>query len=393
MPWKVSNMSEVRFAACHAVRSLRRPVAVVARQFGVSRKTLHKWLRLFDAKAQPSVADLADRSRRPRRCPRRTHEDLQQRILQVRQQYNWGPRKIYGFLLHQARHNQHPMPPAIRTVAYILQRHRGQEDNDPATAPELIRFERSQPNQLWQIDHKGPVEVARSKVMPLSILDDHSRYCLAFTPCLNLTMATAWDVLWGIFEPAGLPEAILADNSFRAHGGFTTDRCPGLSWFDARLIRLGIDPHHGRPYHPQTQGKVERFHGSSNRELLNFNARRDCLEHFVQDCEHYRCIYNTIRPHEALADHPPVSRWQPSPRIRPAQLPDVTYPAGSILRKVSTSGDVRYQGYRILCGRGITGQLVRIEEHDHQIVVFYCHKSIRCLPSLSKNQRQPDIML
>jgi len=392
MPWKVSNVSEVRFAACHAVRSLHRPVSDVARQFHVSRKTLHKWLRLFDEQATPTAADLENRSRRPRHCPRQTRQAIEQRVLHVRDRYNWGPRKIHHFLLREAqRQNLQPPMPAIRTIANILQRHH--RVVPAAQTPELQRFERSAANELWQIDHKGPVEVERRKVMPLSVLDDHSRYCLAFAPCLNLTMACVWDVLWALFEQVGLPEAILADNGFRAHGGFTTDRCPGLGWFDARLIRLGIEPNHGRAYHPQTQGKVERFHGSAVREFINFNARRDCLRHFSQDCQRYRELYNTLRPHEALGDEPPVSRWRPSRRARPSLLPEASYPADAILRKVSHSGDIRFQGYRILCGRGIVGQAVRIEPREHEIAVFYCHKQIRSLPCLSRNQRQPDRML
>jgi transposase InsO family protein len=391
MPWKVSNVSEIRFAACHAVRSLHRPVTFVASQFHVSRKTLYKWLRLFDDQNTPSPTDLSDRSRRPRHCPRQTAPDIEQRVLQVRDCYNWGPRKIHRLLLNQAQQHRGDPPPALRTVANILLRNH--RIVPPTPAQELQRFERAAANELWQIDHKGPVEVQRRKVMPLSVLDDHSRYCLAFTPCLQLTMACAWDILWNLFDQVGLPQAVLCDNAFRACGGFTADRCPGLGWFDARLIRLGIHPAHGRPYHPQTQGKVERFHGSAVRELIDFNARRDSLGHFSQDCERYRHIYNTLRPHEALADQTPLSHWQPSPRIRPARLPDVTYPAGAVLRKVSTSGDARYQGYRILCGRGISGQLVRIEEREHEIAVFYCQKQIRCLQTISPTMRKPDIML
>jgi len=393
MPWKVNNVSEVRFAACHAVRSLSQPVAAVAHAYNVSRKTLHKWLNLFDACTQPLAQDLQDRSRRPRRSPRRTPAAIEKQILNVRDRHNWGPRKIRHFLLQEAQRRRRAQPqlPTIRTIANILRRHHRIQPDTPT--PELQRFERSGPNHLWQMDHKGSVEVQRRKVMPLSILDDHSRYCLSLTPCLDLTMNTAWDILWDLFGQVGLPHAILADNAFRAHGGFTTERCPGLGWLDARLIRLGIQPSHGRPYHPQTQGKVERFHGSVNRELIRFNVRRDCLEHFCEDCQRYRNTYNTLRPHEALGDLPPLSRWRPSDRPRPASLPEVTYPAGSVLRKVSTSGDIRYRGYRILCGRGITGQPVRVEERQNELVVFYCHKQIRSLPLLSRNQRQPDIML
>ena len=123
-------------------------------------------------------------------------------------------------------------------------------------------------------------------------------------------MLGAWTILWDAFGDAGLPEQLLSDNAFSTMG---TSRPAGISWFDARLIRLGIRPSHGRAYHPQTQGKVERMHGSSVRELINFNARRDSPEHFRQDCNRWRSTYNNIRPHEALDDQTPASRWTPTP--------------------------------------------------------------------------------
>src|SRR5213076_3070449 len=98
MPWKVDAVSDLRLVLCHAVRSLRRPVAAVAREFGVSRKTAHKWLNVYDdvcrADAAPPAAALADRSRRPARSPARTGDDVERQALAVRDRCNWGPRKI-----------------------------------------------------------------------------------------------------------------------------------------------------------------------------------------------------------------------------------------------------------------------------------------------------------
>src|SRR5688500_15548212 len=131
-----------------------------------------------------------------------------------------------------------------------------------------------------------------------------------------------------------------------------TARPAGISAFDARLVLLGIRPSHGRPYHPQTQGKVERLNGSSVRELIDFNARRDCREHFEADCRAWRGVYNTLRPHEALGDLPPVERWRPSPRPRPRELPEVAYGPGAVLRTVSCTGVISFNGRSILCGRG-----------------------------------------
>lgn len=381
MPWKVDAMSDVRFALCHAVRSLQRPVAAVAREFGVSRKTAHKWLCVYDRAgadgpaAPVSAAALADRPRRPRHSPAKTSDDLERQALAVRDRYHWGPRKIRAFLLQEAGRAGAPAPalPSARTFAAILARNARVGPAPDPVPPQ--RFERGAPNELWQLDHKGPVEVARRKVAPLTVIDDHSRYCLAFRPCDDKTMASAFAVLWDVFAGAGLPDAILCDNAFNTTGA----DAPGLSWFDSRLIRLGIRPAHGRPYHPQTQGKCERFHGSAAREFIHFNARRDDRAHFDADAEAWRGAYNTLRPHEALGDRPPVERWRPSGRKRPASLPQPAYDAGQLTRKIGSCGEVSFNGYKILVGRGLAGDHVRVEEHDRELRVFYCATLVRAI--------------
>jgi transposase InsO family protein len=365
MPWKVPAMHEVRYAFVQSVVTVGLPAAQAARQFGVSRKTAFKWLARW--RDDPEAA-LSDRSRRPHHSPRRTDERLEQDICQARDQYNWGPRKIRAHLLHRGQ-----AMPSIRTVASILTRHGRIQPRQVEPPPQ--RFQRDQPNELWQIDHKGPVEVARQKIVPFTVLDDHSRYCLCFDPCPDKTMARAFAILWDLFGEVGLPQAILSDNAFNTTG----IEAPGLSWFDSRLIRLGIHPLHGRIYHPQTQGKAERFHGSAVREFIDFNARRDSLRHFTQDAQRWRNLYNTQRPHEALGDQPPVTRWRPSSTSRPRTLPQLEYPPGSIVRKISTCGEISFKGCSILIGRGLCGEHVRIEQHENHIAVFYAWKPVRTL--------------
>jgi len=266
--------------------------------------------------------------------------------------------------------------PSARTVANILARH-GRVKREAGEPAAVQRFERPAPNDLWQVDHKGAVEVDRVDLLPFSVIDDHSRYCLAYEPLADKTMLSCWEiVLWPLFGEVGLPGAILSDNAFNTPG---TPRPAGVSWFDARLILLGIDPLHGRPYHPQTQGKVEALHKSSVRELIRFNARRDDATHFIQDCHRWRHVYNTLRPHEALGDQPPVTRWTPSVRKRPATLPDPVYPAGAILRVTCREGLIRWRGCRILVGRGITGLPVMIEETGQELSIRFCHKLVRVL--------------
>jgi transposase InsO family protein len=356
------------------------PVALAARRFGVSRKTAYKWLKIFDRDPAATASALGDRSRRPCHSPRRTVGPIQEKALELRDRHNWGARKIHFVLRRES-----PEIPSIRTLSSILSRN-GRINPPVADAP-LQRFERDEPNQLWQVDFKGPVEVDRQKIMPFTVLDDHSRYLLAFKPCTNVTMNTAWNVLWDVFGQVGLPLQILCDNAFNARSNF---RPAGLSWFDSRLVRLGIQPSHGRPYHPETQGKVEAMHRSATRELLDFKARKDNPIHFEEDCDSYRHLYNTIRPHQALGDVPPILRYKPSPRPRPSVLPEVTYPAGSVLRRVNDHGRIRFKSYRILCGQGIDGDLVRIEERNEEIAVYYCAKQIR---RISHDQLKKDIII
>lgn len=368
-------MSELRLALVHHVRTLGRSVAVAARAFGVSRKTAHKWLAVYDA--DPAAAPLlADRSRRPAASPRRTAPGVEAAILAVRDGRNWGPRKIRAYLLATGAVDPAALPSG-RTVARVLGR--CGRVGAAAPRPDVQRFERGAANDLWQVDHQGRVEVERLKVHPLSVIDDHSRYLLAYVPLADKTMPRVWDVLWGCFAEAGLPRAVLSDNAFGTMG---LERPVGLSWFDARLVRCGIAPSHGRPYHPQTQGKVERFHGTAARELLFFDARRDCTEHFAADCQRWRRDYNTLRPHEALGDAVPLSRWRPAlDRPRPAALPEPEsyYPAGAELRKACVEGLVRVDGYRVLVGRGVGGQVVRLERRAAEVAVYYCWKEVRCL--------------
>jgi transposase InsO family protein len=376
MPWKVDPVPEQRIALVHAIRTAGLSVTEAARRYGVSRRTAYKWLARHDTDPQ---VPLADRSRRPRHSPTRTAADVERLVLEARDRWGWGPRKLHAVLQAQGQ----PAPPA-RTIAAILRRHgRIPTAATPAAEVPPQRFQRGAPNELWQLDFKGPLEVQRQRVSPLAVLDDHSRYCLALRPCLDQTYATVQATLWDLFGDVGLPEALLCDNAFRAR-----NTAVGLSAFDAWLIRLGVRPIHGRGYHPQTQGKVERFNGTLQRELWPV-ARRDLLVHFEADLHRWRPVYNAVRPHEALGDEPPVCCWRPSPRPRPASVPEVSYPEDAELRTVGHAGDIRYHRARVLIGQGLAGQRVRVIDIDTHIEVYYGSYRVRHIATalLSPHQR------
>jgi hypothetical protein len=364
-------MSEIRLAFVQEVVALHQPLAPACRKYGIRRKTGYTWLARYRRDpAQP----LRDQSRRPARSPGRTAAALEEEVLQVRDRFGWGAPKIWADLRNQAEEQGRARElPCEKTIGNILRR-RGRTAAGPAgeaVPPQF--FARPQPNELWPCDFKGPLEVERRTVHPFTALDDHARYLLALTPCLDVTMRSAWGALWEAFGEFGLPEALLCDNAF----GTQFTRLPGLSWFEARLTRLGVNPIHGRPYHPQTQGKVERLHGTLEAEVWP-HVDRATVTGFAADLRRWRTqVYNAVRPHEALGGRPPVRHYRPSPRRRPAALPEAVYEPGAVLRRVSTGGDISWQGARVLVGAGLAGEAVRVEERDREVAVYYCWKQVR----------------
>ena len=332
-------------------------------RFAISRKTGYKWLARADS---PQPQPLLDRSRRPAVSPARTPNGVEDAILRTRDQFSWGALEIHAFLHAQGR-----AAPSIRTVHGILRRHGRVKVAGPRAGPH--RFERSLPNELWQMDYKGPLLVGGQTRYLFSVLDDHSRYALALRLCPDQTMATVWPILWDLFGEAGLPQAILSDNGFAPRGA----SYGGLSWLAARLSRLWVQTPHGRAYHPQTQGKVERWHRTLDEEVFGgLDWGNEAV--LIGQLEAWRQgTYNSVRPHEALGNDVPVRHWYKSERPRPAYLPAVTYPDGVQTRKVMQKGEISWRGYELLVGSGLTGERVGVREDAGEIVLSYGTREVR----------------
>jgi len=198
------------------------------------------------------------------------------------------------------------------------------------------------PNDLWQMDFKGDFPMSDGKrCHPLTVLDDHSRFLLGLRACWNETTETVQDHLKGLFREFGLPARMLMDNGHPWGGSPEFPYMRLTVW----LLRLGIPVTHGRPFHPQTQGKDERFHRTLKVELLNtspFHTLDECQCHF----DNWRCLYNQERPHEALDLDPPAVHYHPSSRPFPEFLPPLQFPPGSIIRKVMAPGVISFRGRR-----------------------------------------------
>jgi transposase InsO family protein len=328
---------------------------------GISRKTGYQWL---DRATQGQPQPLLDRARRPHSCPKQAPPGIEERVLQAHDEHAWGARKVHALLCRQGVD-----VPSLRTVHQVLLRHQRVRPRPPRVP---VRFERGAPNQLWQMDFKGPLPQGRSL---LTVVDDCSRYLLALRLCPDQTMATAWGVLWPLCGAAGLPEAFLADNGFGPRGPAEH----GLSWLEARRLRLRVRMLHGRAYHPQTQGKVERLHRSVGEEVLARLDQSQPAAAVAEQLERWREVHNTLRPHEALGNATPASRWYPSERPRPARLPAVCYPEGMETRKVMQRGEISWQGFELAVGAGLQGERVGVRTSPGQIVLLYGTHELRRL--------------
>src|SRR5579863_8559137 len=239
----------------------------LCRRFGISPTTGYKWLARYQ---REGLAGLVERSRRPKVSPCRTASAMEAKVLEIRERSNnvWGGRKIKRML--EARGETDI--PVASTITEILRRHDRLTPAGSAMHPgPWQRFERGSPNELWQMDFKGHFAIHIGRCHPLTVLDDHSRYNLVLSACGNEQSQTVRGHLEEAFRCYGLPLAMLMDGGppWSNPGG---DPHTGLTIW---LMRLGIRVLHGRPHHPQTQGKEERFHRTLNAEVVNGRSFRD----------------------------------------------------------------------------------------------------------------------
>ena len=233
-------------------------------------------------------------------------------------------------------------PPVASTITAILRRH-GQLDGPRTGQPRAWqRFEHPAPNDLWPRDFQGHFPLADGRrCHPLTVLDDHSRFVLGLVPCADETTETVPKALGAIFARYGLPTRRLMD-----HGPPWGD--PG-GQLDTRLVvwllERGVRVSHGRPYHPQTQGKDERFHRTLKDERLArtpFADLTDCRDRFAE----WLTTDNTIRPHEALGLEPPLRRYRFSSRTAIEPPPPLVFADGLEVRRVRSGGVLVDRGER-----------------------------------------------
>jgi len=343
MAWRSGTIMDSRLEFVRLADGGGSSMAALCRRFGISRQSGYLWLRRYRG---AGIAGVQDRSSRPHHCPRQMPAAMEAPILQLRREHPWGGRKLARRLRDQGVESV----PAPSTVTAVLRRH-GQLTPPPPRRPAATsRFERETPNQLWQMDFKGGFALHQGRCHPLNVLDDHSRFLLCLGACANETGETVQAQLTATFRRYGLPQGLLCDNG-SPWGGSGAE---GFTALEVWLLRLGVGVHHGRIYHPQTQGKVERLNRSLLVEALAGGRLAD-----LAACQHrfdaFRRVYNQERPHEALGLDVPAQHYRASPRAFPERLAEPVHQPGDRLRRVYHDGAVGFLGRRVKLSQAFAG--------------------------------------
>ena len=283
----------------------------VARDYGVSRRWVVTLVQRYLAQGD---AGLRPRPRRPLRSPNRTSQDIEDEVIALRKQLERDGHEAGAATIAFHLQQRHGVSPAVSTIWRILSA-RGFVTAQPHKRPKssYIRFQAEQPNERWQLDITHWALADGSDVEIRNIVDDHSRLCLGSD---TLPVFKARDVNTSFGKAVGAygnPASLLSDNGAVFTGRY---RGTGRVALEVTLHSRGISFRHCRPYHPQTCGKVERFH-QTLKKWLTHQTPAQTLTHLQAQLDTFRTYYNTVRPHRALGRRTPTRPTSPDPKQPP----------------------------------------------------------------------------
>jgi len=344
MPWRTIKVEDLRKKFLNHVRK-NGNISEACREFEITRRTGYKWLS-----REASGEELSDKSRRPNRIANRTDAETEGLILSVRYANpSWGGRMIYDYLVKQG-HVQLPCP---RTCCNILSRNGCIQPSESSKHKPYQRFEREHCNELWQTDFKGDfLLLDKSRCYPLTILDDCTRYSIMID--CKLDTRGVRDSFEQAFYKYGLPDSILSDNGWQ-FAGFKG----GYTGFERWLMEHDVLPIHGRANHPQTQGKIERFHRTMKDEFLKHHQFKNIHE-LREMMEQWRIKYNENRPHLALNSRSPGEIYTPSKREYSSKILEYTYDGH--VRKVNNWGYLRFDKWKIYLSETMANTILEVSE-------------------------------
>lgn len=348
MPWKESSKAMTRAEFVEAVLSKQLTKSEACRLHGISRPTGDKWITRY-----LQGETMEDRSRAPFRVANRIAPEVELKLVEYRKQYAaLGAVKIRRMLEDERFENL----PCASTINAVFKRNGLISKEASLAATPYKRFEKAEPNEMWQADFKGNFAMLNGKrCHPLNVIDDCTRFNLCCDPKPDETLLSVQPSMERIFTEYGLPRVLLCDNG----NPWGVAQSTGFTHFEVWLMDLGVLTIHGRSLHPQTQGKQERFNGSLKRECLKYAQIAD-MDDAARQLAAYRDFYNNKRPHHALGLDTPASRYVASERKFPDKIEKWEYPREYELRQIKETGYFTYGGQGYFLSEALGGRTVAV---------------------------------
>jgi transposase InsO family protein len=364
--WGRQDVDERRKQFVVRAASRKEEMRSLCREFEISLPTGYKWLNRY--KATGRLDAVVEQSRRPHKSPNKTAPEIEQKVIELRKaRPDWGAPKLQVLL----KADKIELP--VVTIHRILLRNalvRERDRHQQAT----LRYEREKPNELWQMDFKGMPPELSSEVLPLSVLDDHSRYIVGLRAMPGTKGEPVRSYLEQTFIENGVPEAMLVD-----HGTpwWNANHPWGLTTLAVWLMKQGIRLHFSGIRHPQTQGKVESLHRTIERAWRVRGGPADASG-WPQWLHTIREEYTNVRPHQALDRATPASRWHPSAKKFSAHPDAWDYPSGAPVRSVNPSGQLQLANRHYTITRVLAKERVMLQPFaEEKIAVIYRNTIVR----------------
>ena len=361
MPWECKTVEEQRREFAEAAKETKN-FSALCREFGITRKTGYKWVERYKENA-----DLLDKSRKPFTVTNRTPIETEERIVVLRAENpGWGAKKLKEVLERQG----HEIP-CVKTVNNILNRYGCISAEESRKHQAFTRFEKEHCNEMWQTDFKGEFRMADNNYCyPLNIFDDHSRFVIKIAPALS-TANKVIPAFRSAFCEYGMPNSVLSDNGAQ-FAGFRQ----GYTRFEKWLMNHDVLPIHGRIKHPQTQGKIERFHRTMQEELLKHTVMEN-IDDANNKFQLWREKYNNIRPHEALGMKCPAEVYIPSSRAYSDEVSPYEYGGQFHVIKVNSWGYARFDKWQVYLSETMINEYIEFRPNPHGDSFVVCYRNFK----------------
>ena len=361
MPWERKTVEEQRREFAEAAKETKN-FSALCREFGITRKTGYKWVERYKENA-----DLSDKSRKPFTVTNRTPIETEERIVVLRAENpGWGAKKLKEVLERQG----HEIP-CVKTVNNILNRYGCISAEESRKHQAFTRFEKEHCNEMWQTDFKGEFRMADNNYCyPLNIFDDHSRFVIKIAPALS-TANKVIPAFRSAFCEYGMPNSVLSDNGAQ-FAGFRQ----GYTRFEKWLMNHDVLPIHGRIKHPQTQGKIERFHRTMQEELLKHTVMEN-IDDANNKFQLWREKYNNIRPHEALGMKCPAEVYIPSSRAYSDEVSPYEYGGQFHVIKVNSWGYARFDKWQVYLSETMINEYIEFRPNPHGDSFIVCYRNFK----------------